>query len=82
GGYRGAEPEVSLTAFVLIALQEARDTCKDHVNSLDESINKAANFLARRYEQLARPYTMALASYALALTGKLKSERVLMRFSK
>ncbi|NXQ26738.1 CO3 protein, partial [Alaudala cheleensis] len=82
GGYHGAEPEVSLTSFVLIALQEAKHICKDHVNSLEESINKAAGFLARRYEQLARPYTVALASYALALAGKLKSERVLMRFSK
>ncbi|XP_014117563.1 PREDICTED: complement C3 isoform X2 [Pseudopodoces humilis] len=82
GGYQGAEPEVSLTAFVLIALKEAQDTCKDHVNNLDDSINKAANFLARRYEQLARPYTVALASYALALAGKLKSEKVLMKFSK
>uniref|UniRef100_A0A8C3DP68 Complement C3 n=1 Tax=Corvus moneduloides TaxID=1196302 RepID=A0A8C3DP68_CORMO len=82
GGYVGAEPEVSLTAFILIALEEAREICKDHVNSLDESINKAANFLARRYEQLARPYTVALASYALALAGKLKSEKVLMKFSK
>ncbi|NWW82636.1 CO3 protein, partial [Climacteris rufus] len=82
GGYHGAEPEVSLTAFTLIALQEARDICKDQVNSLDGSINKAADFLARRYEQLARPYTVALASYALALTGKLKSEKVLMKVSK
>ncbi|NWW23420.1 VCO3 factor, partial [Falcunculus frontatus] len=82
GGYAGAEPEVSLTAFVLVALQEARDTCKDHVNSLDGSIKKAADFLARRYEQLARPYTVALTSYALALAGKLKSEKVLMRHSK
>ncbi|NXB45068.1 CO3 protein, partial [Leucopsar rothschildi] len=82
GGYEGAEPEVSLTAFVLIALHEARDTCKDHVNSLDGSIEKAAGFLIRRYEQLARPYTVALASYALALAGKLKSEKILMRFSK
>ncbi|NXN90050.1 VCO32 factor, partial [Bombycilla garrulus] len=32
GGYQGAEPEVSLTAFVLVALLEARDTCKNHVN--------------------------------------------------
>ncbi|NXY12055.1 VCO3 factor, partial [Pteruthius melanotis] len=63
GGYAGAEPEVSLTAFVLVALKEAQDICKDHVNSLDDSINKAADFLARRYEQLARPYTVALASY-------------------
>ncbi|NXU46868.1 VCO3 factor, partial [Drymodes brunneopygia] len=82
GGYEGAEPEVSLTSFVLVALEEARDICKEHVNSLEDSINKAATFLSRRYEQLARPYTVALASYALALAGKLKSERVLMRFSK
>ncbi|NWI97673.1 VCO3 factor, partial [Pitta sordida] len=82
GGYRGAEPEVSLTAFVLIALEEARDICKDHINNLDASIGRAADFLARRYEQLHRPYTVALSSYALALSGKLKSEKVLMKFSK
>uniref|UniRef100_A0A8C0AZR5 Complement C3 n=1 Tax=Buteo japonicus TaxID=224669 RepID=A0A8C0AZR5_9AVES len=82
GGYQGAEPEVSLTAFVLIALQESREVCKDHVNSLDGSITKAADYLARRYQWLTRPYTVALTSYALALTGKLKSEKVLMKFSK
>ncbi|NXL54489.1 VCO3 factor, partial [Podilymbus podiceps] len=82
GGYHGAEPEVSLTAFVLIALQEAREVCKDHVNSLDGSITKAAEYLARRYQSLTRPYTVALTSYALALAGKLKSEKVLMKFSK
>ncbi|NXN48469.1 VCO31 factor, partial [Rynchops niger] len=70
GGYQGAEPEVSLTAFVLVALQEARTVCKDHVNSLDGSINKAADYLARRYQSLNRPYTVALASYALALTAQ------------
>ncbi|XP_044850427.1 complement C3-like isoform X1 [Mauremys mutica] len=32
GGYKGAEPDVSLTAFVLIALEEAKDICKDQVN--------------------------------------------------
>ncbi|NXT81282.1 CO3 protein, partial [Zapornia atra] len=82
GGYQGAEPEVSLTAFVLIALQESKEVCKDHVNSLDGSINKAAEYLSRRYQSLARPYTVALTSYALALAGKLKSEKVLMKFSK
>ncbi|NXW51968.1 CO3 protein, partial [Nyctiprogne leucopyga] len=82
GGYQGAEPEVSLTAFTLIALQEAREVCKDHVNSLDGSITKAAEYLSRRYQLLARPYTVALTSYALAMAGKLKSEKVLMKFSK
>uniref|UniRef100_A0A8B9VJW7 Complement C3 n=1 Tax=Anas zonorhyncha TaxID=75864 RepID=A0A8B9VJW7_9AVES len=71
GGYEGAEPEVSLTAFVLIALQEARQICKDHVKSLDGSIAKASDYLSRRYLSLARPYTVALTSYALALSGKL-----------
>uniref|UniRef100_A0A663NE55 Complement C3 n=1 Tax=Athene cunicularia TaxID=194338 RepID=A0A663NE55_ATHCN len=82
GGYQGAEPEVSLTAFVLVALQEAREVCKNHVNNLDRSISDAADYLSRRYQSLARPYTVALTSYALALAGKLKSEKVLMKFSK
>ncbi|NXI37598.1 CO3 protein, partial [Galbula dea] len=82
GGYEGAEPEVSLTAFVLIALQETREVCKDFVNNLDASINKASEYLGRRYQALTRPYTVALTSYALALAGKLKSEKVLMKFSK
>ncbi|XP_067416524.1 A.superbus venom factor 1-like [Emydura macquarii macquarii] len=81
GGYNGAEPEVSLTAFVLIALEEAKDICKDQVNSLEGSINKAAEFLIQRYQSLARPYTVALATYALAMVGKLNTERKLMRHS-
>uniref|UniRef100_A0A8C3I3A3 Complement C3 n=1 Tax=Chrysemys picta bellii TaxID=8478 RepID=A0A8C3I3A3_CHRPI len=67
GGYKGAEPDVSLTAFVLIALEEAKDICKDQVNSLEGSISKAADYLAERYQSLTRPYTVALASYALAM---------------
>uniref|UniRef100_A0A8C3HQ19 Complement C3 n=1 Tax=Chrysemys picta bellii TaxID=8478 RepID=A0A8C3HQ19_CHRPI len=68
GGYKGAEPDVSLTAFVLIALEEAKDICKDQVNSLEGSISKAADYLVERYQSLTRPYTVALASYALAMS--------------
>uniref|UniRef100_A0A8C2SU29 Complement C3 n=1 Tax=Coturnix japonica TaxID=93934 RepID=A0A8C2SU29_COTJA len=82
GGYHGAEPEVSLTAFVLTALQESQKICKNYVKSLDGSIAKASEYLTRKYQALARPYTVALSSYALALTGKLNSERELMKFSK
>ncbi|OXB53027.1 hypothetical protein ASZ78_002666 [Callipepla squamata] len=82
GGYHGAEPSVSLTAFVLSALHESQKICKNYVKSLDGSIAKASDYLSRKYETLARPYTVALASYALALTGKLNSEKVLMKFSK
>ncbi|XP_044855922.1 A.superbus venom factor 1-like [Mauremys mutica] len=81
GGYKGAEPDVSLTAFVLIALEEAKDICKDQVNSLKVSISKAAEYLAQRYQSLTRPYTVALASYALAMVGTLDTEKTLMRAS-
>ncbi|XP_029769454.1 complement C3-like, partial [Terrapene carolina triunguis] len=81
GGYKGAEPDVSLTAFVLIALEEAKDICKDQVNSLEGSISKAADYLVQRYQSLTRPYTVALASYALAMVGTLNTEKALMRAS-
>uniref|UniRef100_A0A8C3SYP9 Uncharacterized protein n=1 Tax=Chelydra serpentina TaxID=8475 RepID=A0A8C3SYP9_CHESE len=76
GGYKGAEPAVSLTAFVLIALEEAKDICKNQVNNLEGSISKAAVYLAQRYQSLTRPYTVALASYALAMVGKLNTEEL------
>uniref|UniRef100_A0A8C0H392 Complement C3 n=1 Tax=Chelonoidis abingdonii TaxID=106734 RepID=A0A8C0H392_CHEAB len=79
GGYKGAEPDVSLTAFVLIALEEAKDICKDQVNSFESSISKATDYLAQRYQSLTRPYTVALASYALAKVGKLNTEKELMK---
>ncbi|CAK6445567.1 unnamed protein product [Pipistrellus nathusii] len=73
GGYRHAEEkDVSLTAFVLIALQEAKDICEGQVNSLEGSINKAGEFLQAHYENLKRPYAVAIAGYALAQLGKLE----------
>ncbi|XP_044850425.1 complement C3-like [Mauremys mutica] len=81
GGYKGAEPDVSLTAFVLIALEEAKDICKDQVNSLEGSISKAADYVTQRYQSLVRPYTVALASYALAMVGTLDTEKALMKAS-
>ncbi|XP_074836479.1 complement C3-like [Carettochelys insculpta] len=81
GGYQGAEPEVSLTAFVLIALLESRDVCDKLVPSLKASISKAEVYLSTRYPSLARPYTVALVSYALAHMGKLGNEEVLMNAS-
>nr|XP_056706593.1 complement C3 [Euleptes europaea] len=78
GGYLGAEPEVSLTAFVLVALLESRSICGEQVASLENSTIKATNFLIKKYDSLERPYTVALTSYALALAGKLDHDRVLM----
>ncbi|XP_068938993.1 complement C3 [Petaurus breviceps papuanus] len=71
GGFRGGEPDASLTAFVLIALHEAKDICAGQVNSLERSINKAGDFLAAKYLSLTRPYTLAMAGYALSLLERL-----------
>ncbi|XP_055965521.1 complement C3 [Sorex fumeus] len=73
GGIRNQEEkDMSLTAFVLIALVEARDICQGQVNSLEQSINKAGNFLEANYLKLKRPYTTAISGYALSLLGKLE----------
>uniref|UniRef100_A0A8C2NVE5 Complement C3 n=1 Tax=Capra hircus TaxID=9925 RepID=A0A8C2NVE5_CAPHI len=77
GGFKDArEKDVSLTAFVLIALHEAKDICEAQVNSLGPSITKAGNFLENHYRELQRPYTVAIAAYALALLGKLEDDRL------
>ncbi|XP_025059766.1 venom factor-like [Alligator sinensis] len=82
GGYQGAKPEATLTAFVLIALLESGDMCANRVSALKTSIIKAGEYLSKQYESLARPYTVAITSYALALLGRLNSERVLLNASK
>lgn len=73
GGFRNTkEADVSLTAFVLIALQEAQEICEGQINSLPGSINKAGEYIEASYLNLQRPYTVAIAGYALALMGKLE----------
>nr|ABA28745.1 complement protein C3-1 [Austrelaps superbus] len=81
GGTKGAEPEVSLTAFILTALLESRSVCNEHINILDSSINKAIDYLLKKYEKLQRPYTTALTAYALAAAERLNDDRVLMAAS-
>ncbi|XP_058137963.1 LOW QUALITY PROTEIN: complement C3 [Dasypus novemcinctus] len=75
GGFKDTrESEMALTAFVLIALQEAKDICEGQVISLGGSITKAGNFLEDNYINLRRPYTVAIAGYALAQAGKLEDD--------
>uniref|UniRef100_A0A8D0GWV1 Complement C3 n=1 Tax=Sphenodon punctatus TaxID=8508 RepID=A0A8D0GWV1_SPHPU len=82
GGYKGAESDQTLTAFLLVALQESKEICKNHISSLSDSINKATDYLARKYQSLSRPFTVALASYALASVGRLTREERLMSASR
>nr|XP_033779887.1 complement C3 [Geotrypetes seraphini] len=70
GGYRGAEPEASLTAFVLIALAESRGICQDQINIMAGSMTKAADFLEKKFPTLNKPYAVAITAYALALMDR------------
>ncbi|XP_078506413.1 complement C3-like [Lissotriton helveticus] len=81
GGSQGSEPEASLTAFVLIALAEAKDICTASISTLDTSIEKAATFLENRINGLKKVYSVTISSYALALVGRSKGDSKLMELS-
>ncbi|XP_033986006.1 venom factor-like [Trematomus bernacchii] len=69
GGLRGDDPETTLTAFVLIALAEAKHA---GISCVSPSLSvRTAECLKRALVTTGRrPYTVAIASYALALLGK------------
>ncbi|XP_066449839.1 venom factor-like [Eleutherodactylus coqui] len=76
-----AELDCSLTAFVLIAMLESEHICKDRIDSLPGSIEKAENYLNDRYQSLKKPYSVAITAYALAKAGLLKDTGILMSAS-
>ncbi|XP_053574217.1 A.superbus venom factor 1 [Bombina bombina] len=83
GGLQGSnEPDVALTAFVLIALLESQKSCVAHVNNLVSSINRASSFLLDQYPFLKKQYSIAVTSYALAMAGKLRDTNLLMSVAK
>ncbi|XP_077326606.1 venom factor-like [Lithobates pipiens] len=83
GGLKGSkEPDVALTAFVLIAMLESEEACNAHVNNLKLSIDNAASFLLGQYPNLEKPYTVAIATYALAKAGSIDNSAKLMSVSK
>uniref|UniRef100_A0A671NWA8 Complement C3 n=1 Tax=Sinocyclocheilus anshuiensis TaxID=1608454 RepID=A0A671NWA8_9TELE len=81
GDVRGKDADASLTAFVVIAMQEARDICAESVGSLHESIRKAVSFLEGRLPQLTNPYAVAMTSYAMANANKLNKDILMKRSS-
>uniref|UniRef100_H3CLD7 Complement component c3b, tandem duplicate 2 n=1 Tax=Tetraodon nigroviridis TaxID=99883 RepID=H3CLD7_TETNG len=74
GGLRGEDPQITLTAFVLIALAEAKQagfSCSDPNVNLESAMSKTAEYLKRVIVLSARrPYTVAIVSYALVLAQK------------
>ncbi|XP_076826778.1 complement C3-like isoform X3 [Brachyhypopomus gauderio] len=80
GGVQGNDSDASLTAFVLIALQEGYDLCAKSVTILPYSITKATEYLQHRIPTLTNPYAVAMTSYAMANAGKFNKD-FLMKFS-
>ncbi|TSK18105.1 Complement C3 [Bagarius yarrelli] len=77
GDVQGKDADASLTAFVLIALQEGDHLCAGSVRSLTESSNKAIKYLENRLPTMTNPYAIAMTSYALANAGKFNKQRLL-----
>ncbi|XP_060949245.1 complement C3-like isoform X2 [Limanda limanda] len=80
GDVCGSDSDASMTAFILIAMQESRTICAANVSSLPGSVDKAVQYLERRLASLTNPYAVAMTSYALANQGKLNRE-VLFKFA-
>ncbi|XP_078091165.1 complement C3-like [Mustelus asterias] len=80
GGVAGSEGSASLTAFVLIALLEARFICTHTSEGYENSVKKSEDYLENRIGNLQRAYSVAIATYALSLLDKDKSD-ILMRFA-
>nr|XP_008529095.1 PREDICTED: putative protein C3P1 [Equus przewalskii] len=71
GGYQNSEADVSLTALVLIALNEGKELCiKDN---LIASMKKASDFLEQRLPSIQTTFAIAIVSYALAPTNSPKA---------
>uniref|UniRef100_A0A8C0P4C6 Complement C3 n=1 Tax=Canis lupus familiaris TaxID=9615 RepID=A0A8C0P4C6_CANLF len=68
GGYRGSEAHISLTALVLIALNEGKDLCRG-IQSLTASMERARSFLEECLPKIQTTFAVAIVSYALALTN-------------
>ncbi|XP_063060577.1 complement C3-like [Engraulis encrasicolus] len=74
GDVRGSDADASMTAFVLIAMQEGSRHCSQAVTSLPGSMKKAIEYLEGRLNTLTNPYAVAMVSYALANANKLNQE--------
>ncbi|KAG8448577.1 hypothetical protein GDO86_015609 [Hymenochirus boettgeri] len=70
GGVGTTDSEVTLTAFVTIALYHSQDSLSEDNTEVKSAISKAVDYLRMKVDTLQHPYSLALASYALTLTSK------------
>ncbi|KAI5089756.1 complement C3-H1-like precursor [Silurus meridionalis] len=76
----GKSSGLTMTAFVLMALQEASRLCENDVTNYQQHLRSAANYIARNIDSTTDTYAVAMASYALARDGQLDTDR-LFRFA-
>ncbi|XP_007951815.1 complement C3-like [Orycteropus afer afer] len=81
GGYRGSEADISLTALVLISLNEGKELCGQEVLNLTGSINRARDFLEKQLPDIKTTFAIAIVSYALALANSPKANDRLDTFA-
>ncbi|XP_072572161.1 complement C4-B [Paramormyrops kingsleyae] len=68
GGVGGVEGDVSLTAFITIALNHSlRHLTGSAKNNAEDSISRSTAFILSRFSSLERPYAVAIAAYCLSV---------------
>ncbi|KAJ8383729.1 hypothetical protein AAFF_G00215710 [Aldrovandia affinis] len=67
GGVQGTESTATLTAFVVIAMVEAKAVVDCRDSRIEDELRKSASYLRRLLRRLRRPYSVAIVAYALAL---------------
>uniref|UniRef100_A0AAR2JP78 Anaphylatoxin-like domain-containing protein n=1 Tax=Pygocentrus nattereri TaxID=42514 RepID=A0AAR2JP78_PYGNA len=77
---QGKASPLTMTAFVLIALQEAKPICIERVSSLQPRMDAATEYIARHIASETDPYAVAMVSYALANANKLQLQ-LLFRYA-
>ncbi|KAI4881168.1 hypothetical protein NFI96_030503 [Prochilodus magdalenae] len=80
GDVQGKDADASLTAFVLIAIQEASQHCDLEVPGIPEKMEKAVDYLEHKIPTLTNPYAVAMTSYAMANADKF-NKALLLNFS-
>ncbi|XP_048882908.1 complement C4-B isoform X2 [Brienomyrus brachyistius] len=70
GGVGGVEGDVSLTAFITIALNHSlRHLTGSTKKNTEDSISRSTAFIQSRFSSLERPYAAAIAAYCLSVCG-------------
>ncbi|XP_076135425.1 complement C3-like [Alosa pseudoharengus] len=73
GNVYGRDRDASITAFVLIAMQES-PTALCTEKRISNSIVRATHYLSLRIHTLTNPYAVAMVSYAVANAGVLRQD--------